>query len=33
MIVPLINVLGIVVSIGIVLSIVFAVYQKITQSR
>jgi len=33
MIVPLTNVLGIVVSIGIVLSIVFAIYQKVAQSR
>jgi len=33
MIVPLMNILGIVVSIGIVLSIVFAIYQKVVQSR
>ena len=33
MIAPLMNILGIVVSIGIVLSIVIAIYQKATQSR
>jgi hypothetical protein len=33
MIVPLINVLGVVVSIGIVVSIVVAIYQKASQSR
>jgi hypothetical protein len=33
MIVPLTNALGIVVSIGILVSIVFAIYQKVSQSR
>jgi hypothetical protein len=33
MIVPLINVLGVVVSIGVAVSIVFAVYQKNSQSK
>lgn len=33
MIVPLINALGIVVSIGIVVSVVFAMYQKISQTH
>ncbi len=33
MLIPLINALGIVVSIGILVSIVFAIYQKVSQSR
>ncbi len=33
MIVPLTNILGIVVSIGILVSIVFAIYQKVSQSH
>lgn len=33
MIVPLMNILGVVVSIGILVSIVFAIYQKASQSK
>ena len=33
MLVPLINVLGVVMGIGIVMSIVFTIYQKVSQSR
>jgi hypothetical protein len=33
MIVPLTNVLGVVVGVGIIVSIIFAIYQKVTQSR
>jgi hypothetical protein len=33
MLVPLMNILGVVVGVGILVSIIFAIYQKASQSR